>query len=219
VRAVRGGAAASAQQCRALVLEVVHLAARMAYDDESVLQLHLGARRDVSPRLLTQVGHDAGADAIGDDPQADGLASVLGDLQAAGTLPRVILYNANPRDNALFAAMAGAFSRPGVPSLVQWGPPWWFNDHEDGIRRQLQVLAQIGQLAGFVGMLTDSRSLLSMTRHELFRRILCDFVGRDVDAGLIPADRDWLTGLVTDLCAGNTSHFFGLEAPAVLRWK
>jgi glucuronate isomerase len=219
VRAVRGGALASARQCRALMLELVHLAARMAYDDESVLQLHLGARRDVSPRLLSRVGHDAGGDAIGDYPQADGLARVLGDLQTAGILPRVILYNANPSDNALFAAMAGAFSRPGVPSLVQWGPPWWFNDHEDGIRRQLEVLAQIGQLAGFVGMLTDSRSLLSMTRHELFRRILCDVVGRDVDEGRVPADRDWLTGLVADLCAGNMSHFFGLERSPVPRWK
>jgi glucuronate isomerase len=129
------------------------------------------------------------------------------------------LYNANPGDNALFAAMAGAFSRPGVPSLVQWGPPWWFNDHEDGIRRQLRVLAQIGQLAGFIGMLTDSRSLLSMTRHELFRRILCDVVGRDVDEGRVPADRDWLAGLVAGLCAGNMSHFFGLEPPVVPPWK
>ena len=100
----------------------------------------------------------------------------------------------NPADNALFATLAGAFSRPGVAQLVQWGPPWWFNDHEDGMRRQLDVLSRIGQLAGFVGMVTDSRSLLSMTRHELFRRFLCDAVGRDVDEGRIPADPELLGG-------------------------
>jgi glucuronate isomerase len=219
LRAVRSGAAAGAGERLPVLLEVVHLAARLAHGDDSVLQLHLGARRDLSPRLLAQVGPDAGGDAIGDDRQGTGLARLLGDLEAAGTLPRVVLYNANPRDNALFATIAGAFSRSGVPSLVQWGPPWWFNDHEDGIRRQLHELAQVGQLAGFVGMLTDSRSLLSMTRHEVFRRILCDVVGRDVEEGRIPADMDWLAGLVGGLCAANTARFFGLPRPGLDGWQ
>jgi glucuronate isomerase len=218
VRSVRGGTAAGAPEQQMVMLEVLHLAARLACGDGSVLQLHLGPWRDVSPRLLAEVGRDAGGDAIGDDPQGPGLARYLGELEAAGHLPRVLLYNANPRDNALFIALAGAFSRPGVPSLVQWGPPWWFNDHEDGIRHQLEELGQVGQLAGFVGMLTDSRSFLSMTRHELFRRILCDLVGRDVDAGRIPPDRDWLARLVDDLCAANTARFFGLEPPRVRPW-
>ena len=176
-----------------------------------MLQLHLGPLRDVSPRLLERVGHDAGADVIGDEPQAAGLARFLGDLERSGPSPRTILYNVNPADNALFAAMAGAFSRPGVASLVQWGPPWWFNDHEQGIRRQLDDLGQIGQLAGFVGMVTDSRSLLSLTRHELFRRILCDAIGRDVAAGRIPADDEVLAALVEAVCVGNAVRFFGLE--------
>jgi glucuronate isomerase len=102
---------------------------------------------------------------------------------------------------------------------VQWGPPWWFNDHEDGIRRHLHGLAQVGQLAGFVGMLTDSRSLLSMTRHELFRRILCDVVGRDVEVGRIPPDMDWLSALIGDLCAANTARFFGLPRPRLRSWE
>ena len=106
--------------------------------------------------------------------------------------------------------MAGAFARPGVSSLVQWGPPWWFNDHEDGMRRQLDDLSRIGQLAGFVGMVTDSRSLLSMTRHELFRRILCEAIGRDVDDGLVPADPDLLSTVVRDICFDNAMRYFAL---------
>jgi glucuronate isomerase len=177
-----------------------------------VLQLHLGALRDLSPRVLDRAGHDAGADAIGDEPQAAGLARLLRALERDGTLPRVVLYNANPRDNALFASIAGAFSRPAVSSLVQWGPPWWFNDHEDGIRRQLDDLSSIGQLAGFAGMVTDSRSLLSMTRHELFRRVLCDAIGGDVEAGRIPEDPALLAGIVEDVCVGNAMRFFGVPS-------
>lgn len=124
-------------------------------------------------------------------------------------LPRTVLYNLNPADNALFATMAGAFSRAGVASLVQWGPPWWFNDHEEGMRRQLDDLSQIGQLRGFIGMLTDSRSILSMTRHELFRRILCDAIGRDVEAGRIPNDTDLLAATVHDICIANAVRYFG----------
>ncbi|HXX91203.1 MAG TPA: glucuronate isomerase [Acidimicrobiales bacterium] len=218
VRGVRRGAPASAEGRCALTTEVLHLAGDLAHEHDCVLQLHLGALRDVSPRVRAALGHDAGADAIGDDPQAPGLARFLGQLEAEGRLPRVVLYNANPRDNTLFGAMAGAFSLPGVPSPVQWGPPWWFNDHESGIRRQLEELAQVGQLAGFVGMVTDARSPLSMTRHELFRRILCDVVGGDVDRGLLPGDLAWLSEVVRELCAVNAMRFFGFAAPAVSPW-
>jgi glucuronate isomerase len=97
-----------------------------------------------------------------------------------------------------------------VASLVQWGPPWWFNDHEDGMRRQLDDLSSIGQLAGFVGMITDSRSLLSMTRHELFRRVLCEALGSDVEAGRVPDDPELLAGIVEDVCVGNARRFFAI---------
>ena len=212
VRAARRGDPVSAAGVDAVLLEVVSLAARLAFESEGVLQLHLGPRRDLSPRLLAEVGRDAGADSIGDEPQAAGLARLLGELERDGALPRVVLYNANPCDNALFASIAGAFSRPGVASLVQWGPPWWFNDHEDGMRRQFDDLSSIGQLAGFVGMVTDSRSLLSMTRHELFRRVLCDALGRDVEAGRVPDDPELLAGLVEAVCGGNARRFFGLPS-------
>ena len=210
IRSARRGDAVAAAGADAVLLEVVAHAARRAFECDGVLQLHLGAHRDLSPRLLDRVGRDVGADAIGDEPQAAGLARLLSALERDGALPRVVLYNANPRDNALFASIAGAFSRPGVASLVQWGPPWWFNDHEDGIRRQLDDLSSIGQLAGFTGMVTDSRSLLSMTRHELFRRVLCDAIGSDVEAGRIPDDPALLARLVEDVCFGNALRFFGL---------
>jgi glucuronate isomerase len=212
VRRARLGGAAAAVERHSVMLEVVGLAAELAFADEAVLQLHFGAIRDVSPRLLAEVGRNAGGDVMGDERQAPGLARLLGGLERGGALPRTILYNVNPADNALFATMAGAFSRPGVTSLVQWGPPWWFNDHEQGMRRQLDDLSQIGQLAGFVGMLTDSRSILSMTRHELFRRVLCDVIGRDVDEGRIPADIDWYSTVVRNICVDNAVRYFSLPA-------
>jgi glucuronate isomerase len=211
VRRMLGGEAPPPPERQALLLEVLTLAARLAAKGEGVLQLHLGPLRDLSPRVLGLAGRDAGADAMGDEPQAAGLARLLGTLEAGGILPRTVLYNLDPADNALFASIAGAFSRPGVAALVQWGPPWWFNDHESGIRRQLDDLGQIGLLSGFVGMVTDSRSLLSLTRHELFRRILCDALGRDAEAGRIPADRGLLDPLVAAVCVGNVVRFFGLD--------
>lgn len=210
VRRARLGAPATREERDAVTLEVLALLGRLAVADDSVLQLHLGALRDVSPRVLKLAGRDVGADAVHDARQAPGLARFLGDSERDGVLPRTVLYNLNPADNALFATMAGAFSRPGVSPLVQWGPPWWFNDHESGMRRHLDDLSQMGQLAGFMGMLTDSRSILSMTRHELFRRILCDVIGKDVDEGRIPADLAWCSTVVRDICVGNGVRYFGL---------
>jgi len=204
------GRTSSAVEHDALVLEVVALAARLAAAEAGVLQLHLGARRNVSPRIHDRVGPDAGADAVDDVRHGPGLTRFLAGLERDGTLPRTVLYNSNPADSMLFATIASAFSRAGVAPLVQWGPPWWFNDHEDGMRRQLDVLSRTGRLAGFMGMVTDSRSLLSMTRHELFRRILCDTLGRDVDAGLIPGDTDLLSAIVRGVCVDNAVAWFGL---------
>ncbi|MGD0984701.1 MAG: glucuronate isomerase [Acidimicrobiales bacterium] len=210
VRRVRQGIAATPEERDAVMLEVLAVASRLAFADESVLQLHLGPLRDISPRILALVGRDVGADAMDDQHQAPGLARFLGGLERDGALPRTVLYNANPGDNALFATLAGAFSRPGVAPLVQWGPPWWFNDHEGGMRRQLDDLSDKGQLAGFIGMLTDSRSLLSMTRHELFRRVLCGVIGRDVEEGRVPADIGLCSNAVRDICVANAVRYFGL---------
>lgn len=214
VRLARRGVRPAPEQRRALALEVVWLAARRAHQDGTVVQLHLGARRDVSPRILAAAGRDAGGDATADVRQEPGLRRLLAGLEEAGCLPRTVLYNLHPADGAVVASLAGAFSRPGVRGLVQWGPPWWFNDHEDGIRRHLATLSAVGQLGAFVGMVTDSRSILSMVRHEVFRRVLCDVVGRQVDEGRLPAGGPWLSQLVGDVCAGNARRYLGIEPPS-----
>lgn len=210
IRRARDGQRVEEHDADFVMLEVLALVTELAMANDSVMQLHLGPLRNVSPRLLARVGRDAGADVMGDRPQAAGLARFLGEREADNSLPRTILYNLNPADNAVFVAMAGAFARSDVAQLVQWGPPWWFNDHDAGMRSQLDQLAQVGQLAGFVGMLTDSRSILSMTRHELFRRVLCAKVGDAVEAGLYPNDRRYLTEMVQGVCVGNARSFFGM---------
>ncbi len=205
-----GGTVPDPAEREAVLSEVLALAARLAFEDEAVLQLHLGAARDTSPRISARLGRDAGGDAIGDGRQGPGLVRLLGGLEAGGSLPRTVLYNANPADNELFATVAGAFSRAGIDTPVQWGPAWWFNDHERGMRQQLGVLSESGLLAGYMGMVTDSRSLLSMSRHELFRRVLCDAIGRDVDTGRVPRDLDLLAHLVRNICTGNAARYFGV---------
>jgi glucuronate isomerase len=212
IRSARAGVAPTPAAVDAVLLEVVMLLAELAQGRDGVLQLHLGPLRNASPRVWALAGADAGADVMNDEHQGPGLCRLLAALEAAGRLPKTVIYNLNPADNAVFAALAGAFGRDGQPGLVQWGPPWWFNDTEVGMRRALDDLSQIGQLGGFIGMLTDSRSILSMTRHELFRRIVCDVLGTDVMTGRLPHDRDLLDPLVRDLCVGNAVSHFGFPA-------
>lgn len=178
-------------------------------------QFHLGARRNPSTRLMCEFGPDAGGDCIGDEPQGTGLCSFLDALDQVDNLPRTILYNINPRDNYLFATIAGSFQRGPTRGKLQWGSGWWFLDQRDGIRAQLRDLAQLGLLSGFVGMLTDSRSMMSFPRHEYFRRILCDLVGNWVDAGELPWDESLLTNLIEGICFHNAYAYFGMQVGSV----
>jgi glucuronate isomerase len=175
-------------------------------------QLHLGAYRDPNTRLAALLGADTGCDTIGDFPQAAGLARYLDRLNSRNQLPKTILYNLNPADNHLFAAMPGSFQDGSVPGKLQYGSAWWFLDQEDGIRAQLNALSNLGLLSRFVGMLTDSRSFLSYPRHEYFRRILCDILGAEVASGRLPGRREWLTNLVADVCYRNARNYFGFPA-------
>jgi glucuronate isomerase len=192
----------------AVVVEVITLSAELALEDDAVVQLHLGAQRDASPRLATRLGSDVGADAIGGAPQGPGLFARLSALESAGSLPSTVLYNVDPADNALFATVAGAFARDDRRPAVRWGPAWWFNDHERGLRDQLELLGAVGVLGTFVGMHTDSRSWLSMTRHELYRRVLCDVLGQGVSRGTVPLD-DALGDLAVALCGQNALDLYG----------
>jgi len=174
-------------------------------------QLHLGALRGVNSRLLGRLGPDTGFDSIGDFPQARSLGRYLDALCATGELPRMVLYNANPSDNYLFAAMAGNFQEGPAAGKVQYGGAWWFLDQKEAIELQLGALSNVGLLGRFVGMLTDSRSFLSYPRHEYFRRVLCDLLGSKMDSGELPRDLALVGGMVRRICFANARDYFGLE--------
>ncbi len=176
-----------------------------------VQQLHLGALRNNSTRIFNKLGPDVGCDSIGDFETAKPLSKFLDRLDVQGRLPKTILYNLNPRDNALMATMIGNFQDGSVPGKMQFGSGWWFLDQKSGMEDQMRNLANLGLLARFIGMLTDSRSFLSYPRHEYFRRILCNMLGNDVEAGLIPPDMDLLGKMVEDISYNNARNYFPME--------
>lgn len=174
-------------------------------------QFHLGALRNNNSRLLGALGPDTGFDSIGDFEQAKPLSAFLNHLDSTNQLAKTILYNLNPRDNELFAAMTGNFQDGTLVGKIQFGSGWWFLDQKDGMEKQINALSNMGMLSHFVGMLTDSRSFLSFPRHEYFRRILCNLLGQDVENGELPADIPWLGKLVEDISYKNASSFFNFE--------
>lgn len=176
-----------------------------------VMQLHIGALRDNNTVLLNQAGKNIGEDSLNDFNYAPQLSAILNGIYSGSTGdpslskgPRVILYNLNPKDNEALATMAANFRN------CQFGPAWWFNDHKAGIEEQLRIYARTSVLGRYVGMLTDSRSFLSYPRHEYFRRILCNFIGTQVEQGEFPWDEESLGQLVKDICYKNSVEFFGL---------
>jgi len=183
----------------------------MDHEQGWVMQLHLGALRNANTRMLKSLGRDCGFDSIGDLEIARPLAKFLDRLDGNRQLPKTILYNLNPRDNAVLASMIGNFQDGSVPGKMQLGSAWWFLDQKDGMEEQLNVLSNLGLLSRFVGMLTDSRSFLSYPRHEYFRRILCQLIGSDVEAGLLPGDMELLGKIVEDICFNNARNYFGLK--------
>jgi glucuronate isomerase len=154
---------------------------------------------------------------MGDWPLARPLARFLDRLDGNQRLARTILYNLNPVHNEVLAAMAGNFQDGSIPGKIQHGSAWWFLDQKDGMEKQLSSLANMGLLGGFVGMLTDSRSFLSYTRHEYFRRILCNLLGTQMHQGLLPRDLPLVGSMVQDICYRNAVRYFefGVELPEV----
>ena len=176
-----------------------------------VMQLHYGCKRDNNTRMFDLLGPDTGYDCIGTGAPADQLADYLNALNKSNALPKTILYSLNPNDNAAIGTILGCFQDSTAISKIQHGSAWWFNDHKTGMQEQLTSLANLGNLSGFVGMLTDSRSFLSYTRHDYFRRILCNLIGSWVENGEFPADYETLKEIVEGICYENAVKYFGFE--------
>ncbi|PVZ82727.1 glucuronate isomerase [Serratia sp. S1B] len=175
-----------------------------------VMQLHLGAQRNNNTRMFRLLGTDCGFDSIGDRSFALQLACLMDAMDITNELPKTILYCLNPRDNEMMATMMGNFQGGSIAGKIQFGSGWWFNDQKDGMERQMQQLSQLGLLSQFVGMLTDSRSFLSYTRHEYFRRILCNMIGQWAENGEVPSDMRMLGQMVEDICYHNAKAYFML---------
>jgi len=176
-----------------------------------VQQFHTGVFRNNNSRMFKALGPDTGFDSIADYRQGPGLIKLFDRLAATDQLAKTILYNINPGDNEMMATMIGNYQDSSCPGKMQLGSGWWFLDQKDGMEKQMNALSALGLLSRFVGMLTDSRSFLSYPRHEYFRRILCNLIGRDVDNGELPNDMDWLGKMVQDLSFNNAERYFGIE--------
>ncbi len=174
------------------------------------MQLHLGALRNNNTRMFNLIGGDSGFDSMRDFELAKPLNQLLNSLDRENQLPKTIIYNLNPVHNDVVASMIGNFQTGGIKGKVQFGSGWWFNDQKDGMIKQMSALANIGLISNFVGMLTDSRSFLSYTRHEYFRRILCDLFGRWIDQGEAPKDYSFIGNLVQDISYNNANHYFDI---------
>jgi glucuronate isomerase len=174
-------------------------------------QLHLGALRSVNSRALRELGPNTGFDTIGDAPQIGRLCAYLDLLDREHALPKMIVYNLNPADNYAFATAAGNFQDGSVAGKIQFGSAWWFLDQKEGIEAQLNALSHTGLLSRFIGMLTDSRSFMSFPRHEYFRRVLCNLVGRDMENGDLPNDEKLLGAMIRRICFENAREYLGLD--------
>ncbi len=208
---VRSGKAATAEEKERFSFYLMVFFGQLDAARGWTKQLHLGVFRNTNSGMFELLGPDSGFDTIGDTQQGAALVNYLDKLAREGSLPKIVLYNLNPRDNYLFAALTGAFQDGTFPGKIQFGSGWWFLDQKNGIELQLDALSATGLLSRFVGMITDSRSFLSFTRHEYFRRILCNLIGSEADRGELPDDFEVLSGLIRAVCFGNAKRHFGFD--------
>jgi glucuronate isomerase len=188
---------------------LVTIACAKRYTEHNwVMQIHFGCLRDNNKPQFAKLGPDTGYDAVNSQSGVENVAPLLNAFVENGGLPKVILYSLNPTDNTAIATIMACFQGGGVAGKMQQGSAWWFNDNRPGMRTQLTDLAANGVLGRFVGMLTDSRSFLSYTRHEYFRRVLCELIGEWVESGQYPNDEKQLKKLVADLSYYNTNEYF-----------
>ena len=211
---LRGGVHLTAEEILVFKSAMLHVFGVMDAERGWTQQFHFGAMRNNNSRMLQQLGPDTGFDSIGDLNLARPLSRLLDRLNTEDKLARTILYNLNPRENALLVTMLGNFQDGSIAGKMQLGSAWWFLDHIDGMERQMEDLSNGGLLSRFVGMVTDSRSFLSYTRHEYFRRILCNLLGSDMARGRIPGDYALAGRVVRDVCYNNAATYFGFDLPS-----
>ncbi len=204
------GTAASAEEWEKFATFMMVYFGRLDAERGWTKQIHVGAMRNNNSRLLGQLGPDTGFDSIGDFSQGRALSIFLDLLDRENALPKTILYNLNPADNYVFATVLGSFQDGSIAGKIQLGSGWWFLDQKEGMEWQMNALSNLGLLSRFVGMVTDSRSFMSFPRHEYFRRVLCNLIGRDVENGEIPDDLSLLGPLLRNICSGNARNFLGL---------
>ena len=206
--AVRAGKTPSREDYRKFASFMLRELAIMDAEKGWATQLHYGALRNNNSKNLERLGPDTGFDSIGDWNVAAAMARHLDSLDKIGKLPKTIIYPINPSDNELVATMCGNFQDGETPGKMQLGSAWWFLDQLDGMARQIDAISNMGLLSHFVGMVTDSRSFLSYSRHEYFRRLLCRILGGEMAEGLIPYDMDLVGGMVGDICRENAKRYF-----------
>lgn len=180
-----------------------------------VMQLHYGVKRDNNGYMFNKIGPDTGFDCISNYAPSAQLADFMNALAMTQDVPKTIIYSLNPQDNAAIGSVIGCFQGGGVRNRIQQGSAWWFNDHYIGMREQLKSLAAFSSLGNFVGMLTDSRSFVSYTRHDYFRRIVCQLIGELVENGEYPNDEEMLAGLIRDISYNNAVEYFGFDLDKV----
>lgn len=173
-----------------------------------VMQFHINAFRNNNTRMFNKLGPDTGYDSMNDDLIAKPLVRLLDSLEKEDALPKTVLYSLNPTNNSTIATIIGSFQGGGIPGKIQFGTAWWFNDTKPGMLNQMETLASIGVFSRFIGMLTDSRSFLSYTRHEYFRRLVCSLIGKWVEDGEAPEDYETLGAIVQGISYNNASEYF-----------
>jgi glucuronate isomerase len=206
----RSGRSASSKEAEQFSSYLLFFLARLDAEKGWTKQLHLGARRSVNTRMLREVGPDTGFDNIGDWPQVASLCTFFDRLDREHSLPKTIVYNANPADNYAVATALGSFQEGPIAGKIQFGSGWWFLDQKEGIEWQINTLSHTSLLSRFIGMLTDSRSFLSFPRHEYFRRILCNLIGEEMERGELPNDEALLGALVKNICFANAQRYLDL---------
>ena len=209
-RALSGASLSQAEIDTYKTMILCHLAGGYTKYDW-VMQMHFGAIRDPNEAMFKRLGADTGFDYMGDQSCAIAIGRLMNLFSTRECLPKMIWYSLNPADNPVICTAIGAFQGPGVRGRIQQGAAWWFNDSFTGMVDQMTSFANLSVLGNFLGMLTDSRSFLSYTRHEYFRRILCNFVGRYVDEGMYPEDLHFLGQMIEDICFNNTNRYFGFD--------